>query len=697
MSLNRAFGLPLAAFAFITIFLPVSIYRYSFVSNVHEHKLSSRPFQAMKYMDFGFLPSRPNMSTANKGVRLLNFPGANPSYAARQWFAKDRQAAPSPNPSVMARIFGLRGPFTQSSTTRASSDAGSPKPQTAETASPSMLRAVLQTKWFFEPRKRNSQPGPGDGHGEGQRDPRRVGGPPVPPLSRSQLWCVYRPPEEREREHYLLDDVPVSLCTAAVYCCLDVWRHGVRLYPDTDTARGAHRGLHARPRGLEYQEGDGGPNGIYHFHKLRGAAESAPKLRLYAMLGGRKQTTLNFVRKVASSSSSSDDKAEFSKDRSGAAGWSGDNVIGLLSRPINYTALDKLVDLSARWLQRMDLDGFVFNYRTDPHNPRADTVYLLHFREFHQRLAERGFEVALVLPDAVASARRSPSDAFGKERRRPSVPRLVATGYTPLVLPTHALVTQDRLLHGVEHGGYHDTAVAVLPPDGLPAPPPGEEQLPVIGLNGTSAATCPSPYSSDDPTLLTQEAMLKRRYGKLSMAMKMSTLVTVSFKADHYKLTNAKLYKELTPAYKVGESTYRDLCRIVNSTAPPSHDDSALFAGGDDDDEESRADSSTRNRHHVGASATGGARSYYGPLSGCLVVQSGHDWYSGFGPESARPLLLDGPGADFLGVVAFDMEADDFAGSCGGARHPLTRQLRRMLWLKEQRQPVDTVAAADAP
>lgn len=151
-----------------------------------------------------------------------------------------------------------------------------------------------------------------------------------------------------------------------------------------------------------------------------------------------------------------------------------------------------------------------------------------------------------------------------------------------------------------------------------------------------------------------------------------------------------------TGGTQVGESTYRDLCRIVNSTAPSSRDDSALFAGGDDDDEESRADSSTRNRHHVGASATGGARSYYGPLSGCLVVQSGHDWYSGFGPESARPLLLDGPGADFLGVVAFDMEADDFAGTCGGARHPLTRHLRRMLWLKEQRQPVDTVPAADA-
>lgn len=140
-------------------------------------------------------------------------------------------------------------------------------------------------------------------------------------------------------------------------------------------------------------------------------------------------------------------------------------------------------------------------------------MYLLHFREFHQRLAERGFEVALVLPDAVASARRSPNDAFGKERRRPgapSVPRLVATGYTPLVLPTHDLVTQDRLQNGVEHEGYHDTAAAVVPQDGLPAPPPREEQVSLMGLNGTSAATCPSPYASDDPALLTQEAMLRR-------------------------------------------------------------------------------------------------------------------------------------------------------------------------------------------
>lgn len=41
-----------------------------------------------------------------------------------------------------------------------------------------------------------------------------------------------------------------------------------------------------------------------------------------------------------------------------------------------------------------------------------------------------------------------------------------------------------------------------------------------------------------------------RRYGKLTVNMKLNTLVTVSFKADHYRLRSTKRYKELTPAYK---------------------------------------------------------------------------------------------------------------------------------------------------
>lgn len=158
--------------------------------------------------------------------------------------------------------------------------------------------------------------------------------------------------------------------------------------------------------------------------------------------------------------------------------------------------------------------------------------------------------------------------------------------------------------------------------------------------------------------------------------------------------------KPSSAGLQVGEATYRDLCRLVNGTtsSSSSSDDERAWLAGEYD--EGRPDSSTHNGRRAEAAteaAASGARSYYGSRSACLVVQSGHDWYSGFGPESARALLLDGPGGDYLGVVAFDMEADDFTGSCGGVRHPLTRQLRRMLWLNEQRRPADIgVPAADA-
>ncbi|KAL3206179.1 hypothetical protein MRX96_040332 [Rhipicephalus microplus] len=68
-------------------------------------------------------------------------------------------------------------------------------------------------------------------------------GEPVPPLSGSQLWCVYQPVGDAhagtamDDDEYQLDDVPVSLCTAVVYCCLDLWRHGVRTYQPPSTAR----------------------------------------------------------------------------------------------------------------------------------------------------------------------------------------------------------------------------------------------------------------------------------------------------------------------------------------------------------------------------------------------------------------------------------------------------------------------------
>lgn len=90
--------------------------------------------------------------------------------------------------------------------------------------------------------------------------------------------------------------------------------------------------------------------------------------------------------------------------------------------------------------------------------------------------------------------------------------RLVATGYTPLVLPTHDLVPQDRELNGDEHGRNHGSDDAA-PAAGQeqhdePILPPPVSGLSPYGVNGTAAATCPAPYSSEDPTLLTQERLL---------------------------------------------------------------------------------------------------------------------------------------------------------------------------------------------
>lgn len=545
-------------------------------------------------------------------------------------------------------------------------------------------------------------------------------GEPVPPLSGSQLWCVYQPPGVHDAavvddDEYQLDDVPVSLCTAVVYCCLDVWKHGVRTYQaptarPRDTKYGRWDGTHPEE---EYKhDGDGGPQGIYHFSGLRTARGAPPTLRLYAMLGGRDQTTFSFTRKMAAGSSG-DEALSDDQDASGGRRRQlnrRENTVGsekargalwntAQSRPINYTVLDKTVDLSARWLRRMRLDGFVFNYRSDPHYPRADPLYLLYFRAFHERLGEHKLHATLVLPDALTSTGNGSTD---RKRRAgaTSVARLVATGYTPLVLPTHDLVPQDRELNGDEHGRNHGSDDAA-PAAGQeqhdePILPPPVSGLSPYGVNGTAAATCPAPYSSEDPTLLTQERLLTGRYGKLTVNMKLNTLVTVSFKADHYRLRSTKRYKELTPAYKIGESTYRDMCRIANGTWRRGGDTSRRHdsrrglddAGGGGPPLSSSSSSSHRRDRTT--------RSFYGARSGCLVVQSEFDWYSGFGPESARPLLLEGPGSGFLGVVVFDLEADDFAGSCGGVKHPLVRRLRRMLWLNEQRRPMLPLDGADA-
>lgn len=94
------------------------------------------------------------------------------------------------------------------------------------------------------------------------------------------------------------------------------------------------------------------------------------------MLGGRDQTTFSFTRKMAAGSSG-DEALSDDQDASGGRRRQlnrRENTVGsekargalwntAQSRPINYTVLDKTVDLSARWLRRMRLDGFVFNYR----------------------------------------------------------------------------------------------------------------------------------------------------------------------------------------------------------------------------------------------------------------------------------------------------------------------------------------------
>ncbi|XP_065292677.1 uncharacterized protein [Dermacentor albipictus] len=774
--LNRICGLPLLGLAFIAIVLPVAVHRFSSTQNATQtpqlRGTSSRLYATIRPGQFNYLAGRllrPYATTAKQGLlpwRLNNSAGIGRVRLDWQRLLGTKSKTDKKPAST---------PPSTSSTTRQSPAlrGASPRPESASnsayvTPSRGVDRKVDGsgiahwappvgpqnllggTRWFFEktptlPTTLHDSSAADDGrrigkdhgllHGsepEGSGTPNAGGatGEPVPPLSGSQLWCVYQPPGVHDAnladdDEYQLDDVPVSLCTAVVYCCLDVWKHGVRTYQPTATARppGAEGGRRYRNHiDEEYKhEGDGGSQGIYHFSRLRTAEGAPPTLRLYAMLGGRDQTTVNFTRKMAASASG-DEAPSGDQDASGGrrrqpnrreSTVGSENSKGALwstaqSRPINYTVLDKTVDLSARWLRRMGLDGFVFNYRSDPDNPRADPLYLLYFRAFHERLGEQKLHATLVLPDALTSTGATGSGSADRKRRAgaTSVARLVATGYTPLVLPTHDLVPQDRKLNGDEHGRNHasdDDAAAAPPAAGEgerdePVLPPPVSGLSPYGVNGTEAATCPAPYSSEDPALLTQERLLNGRYGKLTVNMKLNTLVTVSFKADHYRLRSTKRYKELTPAHKIGESTYRDMCRIANGTWRRGGDrtrrrdsrrglDDADEADGDGPPLSSSSSSTGRGR---------ATRSFYGPHSGCLVVQSGFDWYSGFGPESARPLLLEGPGSGFLGVVVFDLEADDFAGSCGGAKHPLVRRLRRMLWLNEQRRPLLPRDLADA-
>lgn len=796
---NRAFGLPLLGLAFLTIVLPVTMHRYSSSQNDTQssqshYGTSNRMYPSARPVHFNYLADRMLLASATTARHAAPWQRNNSTGIGR--IILDWQRLLGIKPKTDAESTTARNSMTstrwRNPELRESWRPGSTSRNVYGTlpTSRSVYKDVYgndrlpywlpprgqqyilaETRRFFEkrstlPTRPRDSSAAGDEYPHNARDgydvkrgdrdqglpyggsgSKRDGamkrgapggattGEPVPPLSGSQLWCVYQTTggvhdaASPDDDEYQLDDVPVSLCTAVVYCCLDVWKHGVRTYQP----------LTARPRGPpggrwydshtdeEYKhEGDGGPQGIYHFSRLRTLRGAPPTLKLYAMLGGREQTTSSFTRKMAAGGTSageatSDDRDAYggrtrhlnsgrqeavSLEKAKDTSWNTAE-----SRSINYTVLDKTVDLSIRWLRRMGLDGFVFNYRTDPQFPRADPLYLLYFRAFHERLGEQGLQATLVLPDAMTSNTATGSGSADRKRPRSgatSVARLVATGYTPLVLPTHDLVPQDRKLNGDEHSRNHtsgEAAPAVVDDERREEDdtlPPPESKVSPYGDNGTEAATCPAPYSSDDPAVMTQERLLTGRYGKLTVNMKLNTLVTVSFKADHYRLRSSTHYKELTPAYKVGESTYRDMCRIANGTwrlgdqrlrRPDSR--RGLDGGGD----VARGGlplsptSSSSTGRRSGGQAT---RSFYGSRSGCLVVQSELDWYSGFGPESARPLLLEGPGSGFLGVVVFDLEADDFAGSCGGVKHPLVRRLRRMLWLNEQRRPILPLDGAEA-
>ncbi|XP_049526475.1 uncharacterized protein LOC125946675 [Dermacentor silvarum] len=571
--LNRVFGLPLLGLAFVTIVLPVTVHRFSSGQNATQqpqlHGTSGRLYPTIRPGQFNYLADRMLRASATTAKQAAPWQARNNSAGIGRVML-DWQRLLGTKWKTDTKPPTSAPPSVTSTTGQNSAPRESPRPQSASNSAygaqppsrgvdkkldgsglphwePPMIgpqNFLGGTRRFFEKRTtlpttlRDSSAGGGenpheahaedDGRrrsGEDQGLPYGSGpkgngtpkggapggatGEPVPPLSGSQLWCVYQPPGVHDAavvddDEYQLDDVPVSLCTAVVYCCLDVWKHGVRTYQaptarPRDTKYGRWDGTHPEE---EYKhDGDGGPQGIYHFSGLRTARGAPPTLRLYAMLGGRDQTTFSFTRKMAAGSSG-DEALSDDQDASGGRRRQlnrRENTVGsekargalwntAQSRPINYTVLDKTVDLSARWLRRMRLDGFVFNYRSDPHYPRADPLYLLYFRAFHERLGEHKLHATLVLPDALTSTGNGSTD---RKRRAgaTSVARLVATGYTPLVLPTHDLVPQDRELNGDEHGRNHGSDDAA-PAAGQeqhdePILPPPVSGLSPYGVNGT--------------------------------------------------------------------------------------------------------------------------------------------------------------------------------------------------------------------
>ncbi|CAN8008713.1 unnamed protein product, partial [Ixodes pacificus] len=146
------------------------------------------------------------------------------------------------------------------------------------------------------------------------------------------LWCVFEP----ERGALWLSDAPLGLCSALIYCCLDLTSRGVR-YP--------------KPR-------DEGASGANVFHTLK---DRRPELALYVFFGDGQLTTAAFANQVRSSSPG------------------------------------ELSTLVGGWLLKHRLDGMLFFYRPHRSWTRADDTFRDFARRFRDDLGRLGLLVSAVV------------------------------------------------------------------------------------------------------------------------------------------------------------------------------------------------------------------------------------------------------------------------------------------------------------
>ncbi|CAN7999582.1 unnamed protein product, partial [Ixodes hexagonus] len=152
-------------------------------------------------------------------------------------------------------------------------------------------------------------------------------------LTRNRLlWCVFEP----GRGSLQLSDAPVELCSAFVYCCLDLTSRGVR-YP--------------KPR-------DEGALGADFFHTLR---ERRHKLTLYVFFGDGLLTTAAFSSQVRTSSPG------------------------------------ELSGLVASWLRKRRLDGMLFFYKSHRSWTLADDTFRAFARRIRDDLGRAGLFVSAVV------------------------------------------------------------------------------------------------------------------------------------------------------------------------------------------------------------------------------------------------------------------------------------------------------------